>query len=290
MKIVILGSEGQLGKELSEKLVSNFSVHSLSRSDCDITNSSMLDGIIKKIQPNIIINAAAYTDVDGAEDNFHTANKINNKSLLNISKSANSINALLIHFSTDYVFNVNNKIPITEETKKNPVNKYGLTKHLGEEIVIQNCKKYFIFRISWVYGKFGNNFPKKIISLARKNTNLKIINDQFGIPTSTSFIAEIIDKILCNKFYGSHYGIYNLSPSGSTTWYSLAVKLIDEIKKSTNLNLKVKKIIPVKSDEFIAKAKRPKYSCLDNTKLKKTFKIETYSWDYYIKKDLMDLL
>jgi dTDP-4-dehydrorhamnose reductase len=290
MKIVILGADGQLGRELSEKLVKSFSVYPLSRSDCDITNFAMFESVIKYIQPNIIINTAAYTNVDGAEDNFDEANEINNKSLLNMSKVANSFDAILVHFSTDYVFNVNNEIPIIEETQKNPINNYGFTKHLGEEVLIKNCKKYFIFRISWVYGQFGNNFPKKIISLAKEKETLKIINDQVGIPTSTSFIAETINIILSNKKYIDHFGIYNLSPSGSTTWFSFAIKLIDEIKINTDISLKIKEIIPVNSDEFITKAKRPKYSCLDNTKLKKMFKIKTYSWEDYLMNDLKDLL
>lgn len=288
MRIVILGSNGQLGRELSKKLSKNFSVYPLSRIDCDICNISILKKSVGNIKPDIIINAAAYTDVDEAEDNFDKANKINNESLQGISQISNSINALLIHFSTDYVFNVDNKTPIAEETPKNPINKYGLTKHLGEETIIRNCNNYFIFRISWVYGEFGNNFPKKIISLAKKYQTLRVIDDQLGIPTSTLFIADVLNKILSDEGYMALKGIYNLSPSGSCTWYEFATRLI-EIRSKTDFSLKVKEIIPVKSDEFITKAKRPHFSCLDNTKMKKTFKINPYNWGHYLEEIIRDI-
>lgn len=290
MNIVILGSDGQLGKELSIKLSKSFSVYPLSRVDCDICNISILKKSIENIKPDIIINAAAYTNVDESEDNFNKANNINNKSLEGLSKISNSLNALLVHFSTDYVFNVDKKTPIVEETIKNPINKYGLTKHLGEETILKYCNNYFIFRISWVYGKFGDNFPKKIISLAKNYETLKVIDDQQGIPTSTSFIADALDRILLNDEYRALNGIYNLSPSGSCTWFEFATRLIDEIKSKTDLKLKVKEIIPVKSDEFATKAKRPFYSCLDNTKIKKTFKIKPFNWQYYLNKTVKDII
>ena len=290
MKVIIFGANGQLGNELFQVLKKNYLVYGFSKEDCDICNKRELKKIFHNLKPDIVINAAAYTNVDEAENNFSLANKINNLALKYISELVNDFDAILIHFSTDYVFNETNKIPIVESCKKNPINKYGLSKHLGEEQILNKCKKYFIFRISWVYGKYGQNFPKKIIALAKQEKVIRVINDQEGIPTSTKFIAQTINKIISKKEYLTFFGVYNIAPLGSVTWYGLAVH-IKSIIDSKNLPIcALKDIIPVKSEEYITNASRPRYSCLNNIKMCDMFNIRTYDWTKYLDEYMDEIL
>lgn len=279
MKIVIFGGHGQLGKDLSKTLLKGHSVISLSRNECDLTNKSKTKEICSKIKPDIIINTAAYTNVDKAEKNFLAANEINNISLKYLSDIANTFDSLLIHFSTDYVFNGSAKVPIKEDDFKDPINAYGQTKHLGEEQVKKYCKKYFIFRISWVYGNYGKNFPTTIMSLAKTNKELRIINDQYGVPTSTKYISSKILDIINSDCNYDNYGIYNLSPTGYTSWYGFAQKIIDSLVYNKLLREGEIKLIPITSKEFNTIAERPKFSVLDNAKLIKTFRINTLNWE-----------
>jgi dTDP-4-dehydrorhamnose reductase len=288
-KILIFGANGQLGQELTLEFNKNYLVTPLTKSQCDITNKNQVSEIISKTKPDIVINSSAYTNVDDAEDNFEIANTINNRSLVNIIDACNVNNSILIHFSTDYVFNSSNQIPIEEDQIKNPINKYGLSKHLGEEKIINRSKKFYIFRVGWVYGMYGDNFPLKIISLAKKNQSLEVINDQIGTPTSTNFIAETLGNIFISKKFEKSFGIYNLSPNGSTSWYYFANKIFNILKVNSKLTISLQNILPVSSDNFKTKAKRPKYSCLSNTKLIKTFKIKPYNWEVYFDKFIEEL-
>jgi dTDP-4-dehydrorhamnose reductase len=195
-----------------------------------------------------------------------------------------------MHFSTDYVFNETDKIPIVESCKKKPINKYGLSKHLGEEQILKKCKKYFIFRISWVYGKYGDNFPKKIIALAKKNKIIRVINDQKGIPTSTKFISQTISKIISKKEYLEYFGIYNIAPLGSATWYELALHIKSKIDYKKSSMYELNDIIPVKTEEYITNASRPNYSCLNNTKMINMFNIKTYNWSKYMDEYIDEIL
>lgn len=289
-RILILGVNGQLGAELYSKLKLGHKVYPFTKSMCDITDEKALTNCLKTIKPTIIINAAAYTDVDAAEKNFEVANIVNNTCLKKLAKLSELIGSVLIHFSTDYVFDTNINTPIDEDAAKKPINKYGETKHLGEEQIINNSSNFYIFRIGWVYGRYGNNFPKKIISLATQNKELRVIDDQIGTPTSTRFISEVIESVINSKDFREQFGIYNLSPDGATTWFHFAEKLIYKIKTRTKKKLKVEKIIPVSSNEFNTVAKRPKYSCLSNVKLKKVFKIKPLNWKQYLNDSLEDLV
>ena len=289
--IIVFGSNGQLGNRIEHYLQkSNLNCVFFTKKECDISDKKKLEKIYKKYKPAFVVNAAAYTDVDGAEKNFEQALSINFEAVSNLVNISNKFESVLIHFSTDYVFNSKNKIPIKENSEKNPINKYGVSKHLGEEIIINQAKKYFIFRISWVYSQNGKNFPNTIIDLALKEKTLHVVDDQLGVPTSVDFISKMLLKILLDDKSNKKYGIYNLIPSGHTTWYELAIKIVKKIKKNDNENnYKVNNIIPVKSNFFETTAKRPNYSVLDNTKLIKTFKINTYSWELYFD-DFLDKL
>jgi dTDP-4-dehydrorhamnose reductase len=218
---------------------------------------------------------------------MEAANDVNLKAVENITKICNLFDISLIHFSTDYVFDGNSSKPILEDNTKKPINYYGKTKHLGEEIIINKMKKYFIFRISWVYGLHGSNFPKTIIELTKTKTNLSVINDQIGCPTPTFLIVNVIKLILRDNDLIKKYGIYNLAPLGSTSWYEIAYQIYEYF--ADNPKCKLENIEPVKSTSYITKAKRPKYSVLDNNKIIKNFNLNFKKWDLYLKEFLSNI-
>lgn len=280
-KIAIFGSSGQLGKEFKENYSFNtqFKTFYFSKSECNVLDHVGVEKILNQLKPDVVINCSAYTNVDGAEKDKELANNINNLAVENLAKLSNKIGFILIHFSTDYVFSKSLGRPFTETDKKNPVNYYGFTKHIGEEKIMNISKKYFIFRVSWLYGLFGNNFPKKIIHLTKSKIKLDVVNDQIGVPTSTLFVVDIVRCILSRPKYYDSFGLYNMVPSGECSWNDMANIILEKYK--LHKNCMCKKINPVSSDKFKTLAKRPSYSVLSNQSLIADFKISPHAWDLY---------
>ena len=281
-KIVVIGSSGQLGQEFKNNIEFNKKFHTLpfSKDECDISNYQHIREILQNANPDVVINCAAYTNVDKAENEQGLANKINNLAVENLAKLSNELDFIFIHFSTDYVFNKTIENPFKESDAKNPINFYGITKDRGEEKIINFARKFFIFRISWVYGLYGQNFPKTIIRLIKNMNELNVVNDQIGVPTSTKFIVNGITNILGKQEISQDdYGIYNFTPKGQCTWYDIALRVFKKYKNKKNCICK--KIIPVSSDKFPTIAKRPIYSLLDNELIIRCFKIEINEWDVY---------
>ena len=285
-RILLLGAGGQLGQEIYKDLSNNYDILSLTKKECDITNYSLLEEKIKLFKPKVIINAAAYTNVDDAENNESLADNINHLAVDNLARLSKNYKVVLIHFSTDYIFNHKINEPIDEDEKEDPINLYGLTKYLGEKSIIRNMENFYILRISWVYGKYGKNFPKTILRLAKNKKELNIVSDQIGSPTPTSLISSVLNKLLVLHFKGDNYfGIYNLSPSGSCSWYEIGNFILEHVKDKKNIKLKT--INKISSEEFKSLAKRPKYSYLDNSKIKKVLNVNIRDWKYYLK-DFID--
>ncbi len=280
--IVVLGSSGQLGNEIANDnlLQSNFTLNIFNKNECDITDFQKVETLIRTKKPKYLINCAAYTNVDKAELEKGKANLINNISVSNLAKVCEKFDVTLIHFSTDYVFSGDCNKPIKEENLKNPINYYGYTKHLGEEEIFRHCKKFFLFRISWVYSTHGNNFPNKIISLIENKNNIRVVDDQVGSPTPTSLISSSIGKILISDECNKKFGVYHLSPDNFCSWFDIAKKI------HCFANDNEVEIIPVSSKEFKTDALRPSYSCLNNEHFKKTFKIHFKDWNFYMDKFL----
>ena len=208
-RILLLGAGGQLGKEINKNLSKNYDILSLTKEDCDITNYSLIEEKIQLFKPRVVINAAAFTNVDDAENNESLADNINHLAVDNLARLSKNYKFVLIHFSTDYIFNHKISEPIREDEKEDPINVYGLTKYLGEKSVIRNMENFYILRISWVYGKYGKNFPKTILRLAKNKKELNIVDDQIGSPTPTSLISSVINKLLVLHLKGDNYfGIY----------------------------------------------------------------------------------
>ena len=287
MKILIFGKTGQVGQELISLFTSEEIEHkSVSRHDCDYTNESEIEALISSFKPNIIINAAAYTEVDNAERNREEAKSINSEFPKILAKLSSKNSILLVHYSTDYIFNGLSSTPIKENEAPSPINYYGITKLDGENHIINHHHKYMILRTSWVYSKSENNFFRKIISLLELNDSITVINDQHGVPTSARFLSKI--TLLLLKNYSESFGTYNIVPNGETTWYGFA-NLIKDSLIEENIIEDCKIITPVSSDSYKTEAKRPMYSVLDNKKIVSLLKYRFYDWDMYVKKTIKEL-
>lgn len=261
-KILISGSNGQLGLELQNKLKDKYELILTNRSNLNITDYNQTVKYIKAKEPDVIINCAAYTAVDLCEQNEEEAYKSNAIGPKNLAIVANEIGAILVHISTDYVFDGNgikdedgNYRPYYENDRTNPQNIYGSTKLEGERFVIENSDKYFIIRTAWLYGE-GKNFVRTMINLSKTNNEVRVVSDQIGSPTSTTELANMIEVLIETE----EYGIYHGTCEGYCSWYDLT----QEIYKIMNIKIRV---TPVTTEEFPRPAKRPKYSVLENKKL-----------------------
>lgn len=287
MKILVFGANGQLGRSLEKNIKKNNLLKNqykwiwISRQNCDFQNIFTIKKIIKMFKPKIVINAAAFTNVDGAELKKYYAYKINALAPKVIAEEVNKLGSLLIHLSTDFVFDGTRKSPYRENQKANPISSYGYSKLKGENFVRMKCSKYLIIRTSWLFGD-GQNFIKKMLELFRKEKALSIVEDQIGVPTSTNWLA----KIICSPQileWSKKESILNIVPNGYINRYELAVHIYEKAKE-LKLPLICEKITAIKSIDYKSPAKRPLNSILDNTKLKKIFKKNTIiSW-----KELVD--
>lgn len=268
MKVMTTGANGQLGRALHELLGNEEGVTLLSTGSTasaedapffvrplDITDEQAVYSFVEQEKPDVIINCAAYTKVDLCENNEETAEKINAFGPEVLAKAAKAIDAKLIHVSTDYVFDGTGNKPYVETDKTNPVSVYGRTKLAGEKAVMKHHDKVFIVRTAWLYGD-GKNFVKTMLSLADTHNELRVVNDQFGTPTSAMELAKIIWFLAGT----TNYGIYHGTCEGSTSWYEFAKEIFRVFNKQVIVH-------PVTSQEYNAKASRPGYSVLENRKL-----------------------
>ena len=282
-KILVLGSTGQIGTALKKDLTKWFEVTFLSRNDLDFADIESLSAKLKDFKPDFIINSAAYTNVDQAEEFQENAFQVNSLAVEKLSKLANSIGAVLVHFSTDYVFDGKKNTPYTEIEIPNPLSIYGKSKLEGEQFVEKNCSKFLILRTSGVISKNNDNFVSKIKKLSKTKKELSVINDQITAVNFSSYIAEATSKILRkiedNTENENRWGIYHLSGRESGSWFDFAchaqkINALSDPKSSFSQI----KILPISSIEFNQKAKRPNYSFLTSDKLKNDFGISLPNW------------
>ena len=272
MKILILGASGQLGKSLVEELShTNFEIISSSRSDIDITDFIHTKDKIISSNADVVINAIAYTAVDNAELEIDKTNLVNNVAVSNIAEICCEMNSVLIHFSTDYVFDGTSTKPYIESEKVNPLSVYGDTKLMGEYAIKKSGCSHLIFRAGWIYSEYGNNFLKTMLHLGKHKKEINIVGDQIGSPTYAKDISNIVIKALyLIKKDNCEYGIYHYGGNESCSWYEFAKYIFDEAK---NHNFKIPNINEIPSSSYLTQAKRPKYSVLNSNKAMKKFGI-----------------
>jgi len=283
MKILLLGRNGQIGWELQRSLATVGQLVALERNSkifCgDLRRPEDIAKTIQAIRPEIVVNAAAYTNVDQAEIESELAYQINVKSVETMAKETAKINALLVHFSSDYVFDGAGSHFRSEDEKTGPLNVYGKTKLEGEIAIQQYNPRHFIFRTSWVYATRGHNFPKIIYQLATKGNDLSIVNDQYGAPTSAELIADCVAVALRQEsIRNENFGTYHLVANGVTTWFDLTKFIINVLENNGKI-LQANFVNGVSSLEYPFKAVRPLNSRLNNNKIKETFNIEIPNWE-----------
>jgi len=257
MRLLVLGAAGQLGSAICTILSDEFDVIPATRIQTDITSLPQLRVLVAEAKPDVIINSAAYTDVDGCELNPDKAFLVNALGARNVAIVAREAGAKLVHISTDYVFDGCKGSPYLEFDQPNPINVYGASKLLGETLVREQTHRFFIIRTAWLYGKTGKNFVKTMLSLAREQKEIRVVNDQWGTPTCVEDLARQIGKLIQTELYGT----YHCTSQGSCTWYEFA----QEIFRLAKVDIQIK---PITSEEFPRPAKRPKNSVLENYMLK----------------------
>ena len=294
MRVLVLGSNGQLGHSLKKQ-----STHSKkdfifsNKKECNINNFDQTREYILKLKPRVIINCAAYTAVDKAENEIELADQTNHKAVKNLAIICNINNIILIHISTDYVFGSepnNIPSPFKETCKTNPKSKYGRSKLNGEIAIIASGCSYLILRTSWIFSEFGNNFLKTMIKLGKKTDDLKIVSDQIGCPTYALDIANALIKIIDtidNERKDFVQGIFHFAGKEPTSWFLFASNIFIEARKYAMNH--PNKLIPIKTSEYPTPAPRPLYSVLSSEKIKKYYNIDAPSWKEGVKDSLKNL-
>lgn len=264
MKILITGANGMLAREVKEKFAKENEITSTDVSELDITDEKAVMEFVSNLKPDYIINCAAFTAVDKAEDCYELADKINGDGPTNLAKAAKSVGAKLVHISTDYVFGGDLDVSkdYKEDDKKEPVTVYGITKLHGEEGIEKNMDEYYIFRTAWLYGVGGNNFVKTMTKLGSTRDEINVVSDQHGSPTYAKDLTEIIYQAIEKKI---PYGVYNATNQGYTTWYEFTKEILNKQGIECKVN-------PVTTEQYIemmkvTQAKRPFNSQLSKNKL-----------------------
>lgn len=285
MNILVTGANGQLGNEM--RIVS---AHSKDRyiftdvAELDITDAEAVEQMVQEQEVKAIINCAAYTNVDAAEDNRELAERLNATAVRNLAQAMKRHDGVLIHVSTDYVFGgAPYNTPCREEQQGTPTGVYGLTKLHGEQTIASVGCEHIILRTAWLYSEFGKNFVKTMLHLTATKSELKVVFDQCGTPTYALDLAQTIFHIVENRKYQGHTGIYHFSNEGVCSWYDFT-QMIARYAKHTACH-----ICPCHSHEFPSKVVRPAYSVLDKTKFKETFGIEIPYWTDSLQKCIANL-
>ncbi|RMQ45498.1 dTDP-4-dehydrorhamnose reductase [Pseudomonas cichorii] len=299
MKILLLGKNGQVGWELQRSLAVLGEVIALDRHTAqtaygelsgDLSNPDGLREAIARVQPQVIVNAAAYTAVDKAETERDAARQINALASQVMAEEACRLDALLVHYSTDYVFDGTGTSAWKETDAVSPVNHYGATKLEGEQLISASGCKHLIFRTSWVYAARGNNFAKTMLRLARERTTLNVIADQLGAPTSAELLADVTAATLQQVLTRPELsGIYHLVPTGEVSWHAYAQYVID-FARANGERLAVETVTPIGTVDYPTPAQRPLNSRLNTEKLRKAFSLHLPDWQSGVTRMLMETL
>lgn len=277
MKILLTGKNGQVGWELAHALAPLGEVIALDREALDLAVPDQIVSVVRSARPDVLVNAAAYTAVDRAESEPDAAHAVNAAAVAILAEEAKRAQALLIHYSTDYVFDGSKEAPYVEEDPPNPINAYGRSKLAGEQAIHSIGGAHLVLRTSWVYSARGKNFLLTIRRLLREKSELRVVSDQIGAPTSARVLAEATAELLRRHgaaALGDARGIYHATTSGSTSWHGFARK-IARLERSDS----PARIVPIASSEYPTPARRPANSRLSNEKLLRTFGVALPRWE-----------
>ena len=281
MRILLLGGSGQLGTAFRGILADWADVAAPDSATANLEDPESLRDIIAATRPDLIINAAAYTAVDKAETDAEAAFAINGESLDVIGTAAAAIDAGVVHFSTDYVFDGMADTPYGEQSAPHPINIYGHSKLLGEEKLLSSGAAAWIFRVSWLYGASGQNFLLTMLRLFNERSEINVVDDQFGAPTSAEAVASILSKILQHtKPQPDTSGIYHLTCKGQTTWFGFASACLEKAKTHGLVRGDNVTLHPISSDAYPVVAQRPAYSTLSNEKFEAGFNVKMPEWTH----------
>lgn len=285
MKLLVTGCNGQVGWELARSLMPLGEVVAVDFPQCDFTKPESLIAILDAVKPDVIVNPAAYTAVDKAETEIELAMQVNAIAPGVLAEEAKKRGALLVHYSTDYVFDGTKTVPYTEDDAPNPQNVYGRSKLAGEEAIRQSGCDHLIFRTSWVYASRAQNFVKTILRLAKEREELKIVADQIGAPTWARNIADAtahaIHQAVSERSWGDfESGVFNMTSAGSVSWHGFAEAIVSAMRATPmGETLKIQRILPIPTEAYPLPAARPKNSRLDSARLTRRFSLELPAWD-----------
>jgi dTDP-4-dehydrorhamnose reductase len=291
-QIVLLGAEGQVGKELQQTLASVGEVTTFNRLGLDLSDSSQVQQRMSALRPNVIVNAAAYTAVDRAEQEPDLAHQINGTAPTLLAQAAEALGATLVHISTDYVFDGNSSSPYLESDPTRPISVYGQSKLQGETGIRQSCDRHLIIRTAWVYGVEGKgNFVKTMLRLGAEQTELRVVADQIGTPTWSRDIAQAIADLILQidpQIDASLFGTYHYTNSGVASWYDLAIAIFTEAKR-LGFPLQVERVVPITTADYPLPAQRPAYSVLNTQKITGRLGSPPPHWQQSLNQMLQDL-
>ena len=292
-RVLIVGAAGQVGVELQRSFAGCGEIIAVDRESVDLADADQTRALVRRVEPDLILNAAAYTAVDRAESEPELALAINAQAPRVLAEEALSRNALLVHYSTDYVFDGAKSGRWTEEDKPAPLNTYGATKLAGEEAIRQVGGQYLIFRTSWVYGPHGANFLLTMLRLARQRDRISVVDDQIGGPTTSIVLGratrEIVSGALAGKFGATEdwAGLYHMTCSGSTSWSGFAQAIFD--RAGNLLDGKAPVVVPITSEEYPTPAPRPRNSILSNARLAARFGVRLAPWETALDATIHDI-
>ncbi|MCB0465462.1 MAG: dTDP-4-dehydrorhamnose reductase [Aequorivita sp.] len=275
-KVLVTGANGQLGRCIKDAAVSftNFEFVFVSKEELDIENVELVTDFFKRNSFSHCINTAAYTNVEKAESEPEKAFAINAEAVKNLANVCEENDVVLLHISTDYVFDGKKKSPYLETDSTNPINVYGASKLKGEQFIQEICDKFFIFRTSWLYSQYGHNFLKTILKYAKERKPLTITIEQTGTPTNANDLANALLQVIAQD--STNYGVYHYSNGGETTWFGFAEEILRQTKKLKDTNL-------AKTNHYRTFAARPEYSVLDNAKAFNKLNLKQIDWQESLK-------
>jgi dTDP-4-dehydrorhamnose reductase len=280
LRILLFGHRGQVGWELRRTLAPLGRVYAFDYPEVDFADAAAVERVVEEVAPSVIVNAAAYTAVDRAESEPERAWQINAVAPGRLARWARTRGAWLVHYSTDYVYDGNKRTPYVETDPTAPLNAYGRSKLEGDRAVAASGCPHLIFRLCWVYGMRGNNFLLTMLRLARERETLRVVSDQIGSPTWCRLIAEAtalaLQQVLNRPDPALWSGVYHLRCAGETSWYEFARRIVESVPEQER---KCREVVPIRSEEYPAPARRPAWSVMSCEKLERTFGLVLPDWE-----------